>query len=243
MSLTAQERLIIAADFPPHKEHDRKWISDQVLMLADELADTGVIIKVNSALRACGYSLIDEIHARKLRVFADLKLFDIEATLETDGAYLSEVSPYLLTAVCSTGLSGLVALKTALPKTEVLGVTVLTNMTDSDTDIMFSCNVQQAVLRFARIAKVANIGGVISAPYEADMLRKELGKGFTINTPAIRPAWSLVAGDDQNPARVMTPEKAILAGADRIVIGRPITQAKNRRDAVQKTLDEIASVI
>jgi orotidine-5'-phosphate decarboxylase len=242
LHLKPEERLIVAADFIPQNGEGRSWVRKQVLDLADKLADTGVVIKVNSALRACGYDLIDELHARELKVFADLKLFDIKETLTTDGAYLQEASPYLLTTVCSVGIEGMRALKAALPNTQVLGVTVLTNLSDDDTDRMFSCTVSEGVLRFARLAEDANIAGLISSPQEAAMLREEFGTFFSINTPAIRPAWSVVAGDDQNPARVMTPAKAITAGADRIVIGRPITKASDPREAVLRTLEEITAV-
>lgn len=242
LHLKPEERLIVAADFTPLNGEGRSWVQKQVLELADQLADTGVVIKVNSALRACGYDLIDELHARGLKVFADLKLFDIKETLATDGAYLHEAAPYLLTTVCSVGVEGMRALKAALPNTEVLGVTVLTNLKDADTDKMFSCTVSEGVLRFARLAEKAEIDGLISSPKEAHMLRHEFGTFLSINTPAIRPAWSVVAGDDQNPDRVMTPAMAINAGANRIVIGRPITKAANPREAVLRTLEEIATV-
>ncbi len=242
LHLRAEERLIVAADFTPLNGEGRSWVQKQVLDLTDKLADTGVVIKVNSALRACGYDLIDEIHARGLKVFADLKLFDIKETLATDGAYLREAAPYLLTTVCSVGIEGMRALKASLPNTEVLGVTVLTNLKDADTERMFSCTVREGVLRFAHLAEEAEIGGLISSPKEAEMLREKFGTFLSINTPAIRPAWSVVEGDDQNPERIMTPAMAINAGANRIVIGRPITKAVNPREAVLRTLEEIVTM-
>jgi orotidine-5'-phosphate decarboxylase len=108
-TLTLPERLIVAADFEPPKQIlgeiplGQRWVKQRVLELADKLKGTGVIFKVNSALRACGYDLIDELHARGLRVFADLKLSDIKNTLKTDGVLLREAKPEILTVMCTTG--------------------------------------------------------------------------------------------------------------------------------------------
>ncbi len=240
-TLSAAERLIVAADFKPAAPQGAQWARGEVLKLADSLADTGVCLKVNSVLRACGYSLIQEIQSRGLRVFADLKLYDIPETLATDGAFLREAKPAILTTVCSAGVLALSALQRELPETEVLGVTVLTSLKDEDTRAMFVCTTQEAVARFAEVAKAAEIDGLVCSPAEAEFLKAKYGVLLSTNTPAIRPAWAVVKGDDQNPDRVMTPEKAIRAGADRIIIGRPIVQADDRRAAVERTLEEITA--
>lgn len=239
-TLTPAERLIVAADFKPTPPNGKEWVRSRVLELADSLEGTGVYLKVNSALRACGYDLIDEIHVRGLRVFADLKLFDIGGTLSIDGILLKEAKPELLTTVCSAGVAAMQALKAELPDTEVLGVTVLTSLKDADTQAMFTCSTEEAVMRFAQVAANAKIDGLISSPKEAEMLRAKFGIVMSLNTPAIRPKWATVLDDDQNPDRIMTPEKAVRAGADRIVVGRPIVKAEKPYDAVIWTLEEIA---
>lgn len=239
-TLTPAERLIVAADFKPTSPNGKEWVRSRVLELADSLEGTGVYLKVNSALRACGYDLIDEIHVRGLRVFADLKLFDIGGTLSIDGILLKEAKPELLTTVCSAGVIAMQALKDELPETEVLGVTVLTSLKDADTQTMFTCSTEEAVMRFAQVAADAKIDGLISSPKEAEMLRAKFGIVMSLNTPAIRPKWATVLDDDQNPDRIMTPEKAVKAGADRIVVGRPIVRAEKPYDAVMWTLEEIA---
>ena len=247
-TLTPAERLIVAADFKPdgvihnvYTPTPRQWVKQQVLALADSLKGTGVYLKVNSALRACGYDLIDEIRSRGLRVFADLKLIDIGETLSTDGVLIREAKPELLTTMCVAGLTAMQALKAELPDTEVLGVTVLTSLKDADTQAMFTCSTEEAVMRFAQVAADAKIDGLISSPKEAEVLRAKFGIVLSLNTPAIRPTWAIVQGDDQNPERIMTPAKAIKAGADRIVVGRPIVKAEKPYDAVMRTIDEIAS--
>ena len=237
-TLSVAERLIVAADFKP--EHGgRKAVRNKVMKLAKSLYGTGVVLKINSALRSSGYNLIDSIHDRGLKVMADLKLNDIKETLATDGALLREARPELLTVMCGTGLDAMKALKAELPCTEVLGVTVLTNLTEQESLGLYGCSIETAVLRFAHLAKVAGLDGLVSSAKEVEMLRQEFGESFTLNTPAIRPIWAIVPGDDQNPERIMTPEKAIKAGADRIVVGRPIILSKKPYDAVMRTLEEI----
>ena len=241
--LKPEERLIVAADFKPTAPNGRHWVREQVLALAQSLNGTGVCLKLNTVLRACGYNLIHEVQMCGLRVFADLKLFDIGETLGTDGSLLVAAKPEMLTTVCSAGVAAMQSLKAELPGTEVLGVTVLTSLKDADTQTMFNCSVDEAVLRFAQVAADAKIDGLISSPKEAKMLRGTFGDIFSLNTPAIRPVWSIVDADDQSPGRVMTPAEAIQAGADRIIVGRPIVRAANPRDAVMRTIDEIASAM
>lgn len=237
------DRVIVAADYKPGDGLGRAWVRGKVLALADHLANTGVCIKVNSGLRACGYDLIDEIHERGLKVFADLKLHDITETLATDGAILREAHADFLTVTGSVGIAGLSALVCGMPMTDILVITVLTSLNDEDAQMLYGCTAEEAVMRIAKIGARANVAGFVSSPREASKLRSVYGNEYSVNTPGVRPLWSVVAGDDQNPDRVMTPAKAIAAGADRLVIGRPVVQASNPRDAVLRTIDEIASVL
>lgn len=253
--LTPAERLIVAADFKPIKADgkdsfktqvitlaDKDWVRTKVLTLADTLKGTGVYLKVNTALRVCGYDLIGEIQSRGLRVFADLKLFDIGETLSTDGVFLKEAKPELLTTACVVGTTSMQALKAELPDTEVLGVTVLTSLKEPDTEEMFRATIEASVMKFALIAERAGLDGLICAPTDIAYIKSVIKKSMSFNTPAIRPTWAIVPGDDQNPDRIMTPAKAISAGATRIVVGRPIVNDKNPYDAVMRTIEEIGSV-
>jgi orotidine-5'-phosphate decarboxylase len=232
-----EERLIVAADFDPRKVGGKHGVIKSVMKLVRQLQGTGVYIKVNSALRAQGYGLIDEMHGEGVRVFADLKLIDIPNTMETDGALLAECKPELLTVMCAAGIDGMHAVQKTLPDTNVLGVTVLTSLNEEECQAIFSCSTKAGVLRFARMAKLAGLGDLILSPKEVEIVNNRFELGLSLNTPGIRPKWSIVEGDDQS--RVLTPHQAIQNGATRIVIGRPIVQADNPRDAVQRTLDEI----
>lgn len=239
--LGLEERLIVALDFEPDSKdiwHARWNIRHQVLAFAESLRGVGVYVKVNAILRACGYELIEELRKMGLRVFADLKLHDISHTLATDGKFLRAARPEILTVMCNAGTESMRKLKEMLPDTEVLGVTVLTSVTEEDAEqIHGTANVGDTVVRLAHLADKAGIDGLIASPREATVLRSQFGNRFTINTPGIRPLWALVPGDDQK--RVMTPEMAIRAGADRIVVGRPVLEAKDSLVAVRKVLGEI----
>jgi orotidine-5'-phosphate decarboxylase len=249
--LSLSESLIVSADFDPNDApverpqrgvyyaKKRDWVRSQVLRLSDKIHSTGVYLKVNSALRACGYGIIDEIHARGLPVFADLKLFDIPTTLATDGIFLREARPELLTVVISAGLTGLKELKAQLPESEVLGVTVLTSHKERDTRVLFKSSVDDTVLRLGGVAIAAKLDGLVCAPKEARMMQQYCKRRFSINTPGIRFRGELFTNDDQNADRVMTPAQAIRAGVDRIIMGRSVTSAISPLDIVNRVLDEI----
>ncbi|HYF10543.1 MAG TPA: orotidine 5'-phosphate decarboxylase / HUMPS family protein [Candidatus Paceibacterota bacterium] len=245
--LLPSQRLCVAADFKPPPTvapgDRRNYAEKKLLTLADNLTGLGVYLKLNSALRLLGYQILLELHQRGLLSFADLKLFDIDDTLEIDGLFLAGYHPNLLTTVCATGVKGMQKLKAELPSTEVLGVTVLTSLLDSEVNMMFSCATEEAVLLFAGFAKEAGLDGLVSSAVHVQMLRAGFGTLMSLNTPAIRPKHTIVPGDGQNPANIMTPTKAIRLGADRIVVGRPITQAPNPREAAIRTIDEIAQAM
>ncbi len=233
--------LIVAADFKPTRPEANEEVVGKAVSLAEKLRGTGVYLKMNSVLRSGGYPIISNIHYFGVKVFADLKFFDIPETLAIDGMLLREFKPELATVACSTGVKAIQFLKTELPDTELLGVTILTSFNEDDSNAMFTCSTEEAVLRLAGFGQDGGVNGYISSGKEAEVLRAKFGLVMSLNTPAIRPAWAIIPGDDQNPDRIMTPAKAIKAGADRIVVGRPITQAPNPYDAVMRTIDEIAS--
>lgn len=246
IDLKPKERLILPADFKPDGG-GIEGIRRNVLALADAVAGTGVVIKINSALRACGYGLIKDLHDREVSVMADLKLVDIPETMGTDALIIAEYEPELLTVMCCAGIDGMLLVNRSLGVTEVLGVTVLTSLNEEDCQAIFTCSTKAGVLRFARMAQLAGLGGLVLSGVELEVVAKRNELMLSLNTPAIRPAWSVVEGDDQDKGRIMTPARAIASGADRIVVGRPILGAKpndnglpqNPREAVERTIAEI----
>ncbi len=242
-----EERLIVAADYSPKEYKGIQGVKEKVLALAKDLKGLGAYIKVNSPLRAIGYDLIPKLRDLGLKIFADLKLIDIPKTMKIDAEMLKEVRPDILTVMCCAGVDGMRDVQKTLEGiTEVLGVTVLTSLDEDKCDEIFACSPEAGVLKFAHMAQSAGLGGLILSPKEVEIIKSDSKlMSLSLNTPGIRPKWSIVEGDDQ--ARVTTPLQAIKNGSDRLVIGRPITQAgpndkglpQSPREAVERTLEEI----
>jgi orotidine-5'-phosphate decarboxylase len=230
------KRLIVAADYDPDVYGGRKQVKEEILDLAHVLGPTGVCFKINSAVRAIGLDLADDLQSEGLDVFIDWKLVDIKETLDTDAKFLNEVSPKYLTAMCNANVSALTTLKKTLKRTLLLGVTVPTTWDAADCMRVYNCNKDAAVLQLMRVGIQANVDGFICAPKEAPYV-KSFSKRLVI-TPGVRFADEVVQNDDQNPERVMEPQDAIRAGADALVMGRPIIKSKIRSplEATHKAL-------
>jgi orotidine-5'-phosphate decarboxylase len=126
--------------------------------------------------------------------------------------------------------------KLSIPKPKILAVTILTSLKEKDLiEIGIQNNVKDEVLNLAKLAIESGVDGIVCSPLEIELLRKNIGKEPLIVTPGIRPLWS--QKNDQK--RVMTPKEAIEKGADYLVIGRPIIQASNPKQAFLKIIDEI----
>jgi len=241
------ERLVVAADFVPDTT-GRDGVRKKVLALACELQGTGIVIKVNSILRACGYDLIKQIHDLGLQVAADLKIVDIEHTMGIDGALLAEESPEYVTVMGNANVKGMSALRIALPNSELWAVTVLTTFDDNMCEVVFGCTVDEGVLCFAHLAKDAGIRSLILSPKEAKLVKADPKLvDMCMNSPGIRYAWSEVKKDDQ--VRFLTAGDAVASGIHRVVVGRPIlnagpnddpTKPKSRREAAEWILRDIA---
>ena len=239
MNTNIAERIVIAADFKPDSE-GRKGAA-KVVALAQEFKDTGVIIKVNSILRAVGYDLIEELHQLGVKVVADLKLIDIPETMQTDGLLLAEAHPDFVTVMACAEIDGMTLLREALPNTEVWAVTVLTSLDEDLCQQVFASSVKAAVIRLARMAKLAGVGGLVLSPKELEAVRgrREL-KGLTLNTPGIRYPWS-ETGDQK---RFRTAGESVKDGVTRVIVGRPILGAKpNSEGRPQSRLDAFKLIV
>lgn len=195
---------------------------------------------------SAGPEVIRKIHDTGGRVFLDLKFHDIPNTVGAACEAAARMGVFMLNVHCSGGKGMMVSAVQAVnkvaaenkekPVTIVLGVTVLTSMTDHDLkDIGVSKKVPKQVESLALLAKGCGLDGVVASGQEIKIIRKAAGKDFLIVTPGVRPIWA--AHGDQK--RIVTPKEAIDAGASYIVVGRPITQAKDPREAAGKILEEI----
>jgi len=206
--------------------------------LVDELGDSVDIFKIGSQLfTLCGPQIVHYVQGKGKKVFLDLKFHDIPNTVA--GAVKSAVSlkVFMLTVHTQGGGEMLEAAVDAaeekaaalgIPKPLIVGVTVLTSQAAR-------ADLAQTVLERARLAQSTGLDGVVASVEEAAAIRKDLGKGFVIVTPGIRPAGA-EAGDQK---RVATPAAAIKSGSDYLVVGRPIVQDKAPRQAAQKILQEL----
>jgi orotidine-5'-phosphate decarboxylase len=157
-------------------------------------------------------------------VFLDLKLHDIPATVAGAARAVARLRPDVLTVHAVGGPDVVRAAIEAAPGTMVAAVTVLTSLSDGDLDrVGLVGPVSEAVLRLAALSVVAGARGLVCSPREVAAVRAEVGPDVTLITPGVRPAGH--QAHDQ--ARVATPEEAMRAGADLLVIGRPITSASD----------------
>ena len=159
------------------------------------------------------------------KIFLDLKLHDIPNTVKNGLNALAKIKPLLTTIHISGGDQMMLSSKPKKNFTKVLGVSVLTSLNSKQTKKYYNeSNVSLLVKKFAKLAKKNKLDGVVCSPKEIKYIRKQTGKNFIIVTPGIR-INNKIKKDDQK--RIETPRKAIEMGANYLVIGRPITQAKD----------------
>lgn len=229
------DRIIVAVDVQTEA---------QALALVKKLKGKVGVFKIGKELfTACGPSIVKKVQKLGGKVFLDLKFHDIPNTVAKAVAQAAKLGVYMMTIHTSGGPEMMKAAAQAAKENSkkgkepiILGVTVLTSLDDAELKkIGFKYNAEQMVVRLAKMAKEAGLGGIVSSPKEVKKLRKALGKDMALVTPGIRPAWS-VAGDQK---RIMTPKDAVKAGADFMVIGRPITGHKKPAEAAKLIADEI----
>jgi orotidine-5'-phosphate decarboxylase len=211
---------------------------EKALDLVEKLHDEISVFKIGLELfTAEGPEVVRAVRATSENVFLDLKLQDIPNTVGRAVESASRLGASMLTIHLSGG-SEMIRAATAARTNEMLllGVTVLTSATEETLhETGVSGKLDDQVLRLAELGVENGIDGIVASPHEVAVLRREFGDKITIVVPGIRPAWA-EAGDQK---RTMTPREAIEAGADYLVIGRPIVAHPNPRDAVTKILSEL----
>ncbi len=232
-------RVIVALDYPS---------AQPALDIASRLDPALCGVKVGKELfTAAGPALVETLVARRFAVFLDLKFHDIPNTVASACKAAARLGVWMINVHASGGRAMMLAAREALAgipqRPKLIAVTVLTSMAKSDlADIGMHGDPADAVLRLARLAQGAGLDGVVCSAQEARALRAACGVGFNLVTPGIRLAdvSSTSAQDDQK--RVMTPRAALDAGADYLVIGRPITQSADPIATLQRIQREIASL-
>ena len=215
--------------------------------LVTTLSDDVKWFKIGKQLfTAVGPASVKLLHEAKKNIFLDLKFHDIPNTVAGAVASATKIGANIINIHASGGLemmraAGEAAEKQAselsIPKPTLLGVTILTSVDEANFQRDFGTQrkLKNQVAYLAELSQKAGLDGVVASPLEIELIRKVCGNDFVIVTPGVRPAWA--ASNDQQ--RVMTPGEAINAGADYIVVGRPITAADNPREAARTILQEI----
>jgi orotidine-5'-phosphate decarboxylase len=228
-TVRARDRLIAALDIPTQTE---------ALNLVRDLSPEVAFFKVGLQLyTTAGLEIVRAVLATGAKVFLDLKLHDIPNTVAGTVESAGQLGVQMLT-IHLTGGDEMIRAAVAARKNNllILGVTVLTS-TDEQTlrQVGISDKICDHVLRLAKLGVDAGIDGLVTSPREVKMLRAQFGAKIKLVVPGIRPSWS-EAGDQK---RVMTPREALEAGADYLVIGRPIIAHSQPREAATKILNEI----
>ena len=246
MSFDAHPRssLIVALDFDS---------LSSAVRFAKQVADLVGMFKIGSQLyTAAGPEAVREIAALGPGVFLDLKFHDIPNTVAAAILSCAAMPGVQLVNVHALGGHAMLhaaaqAISAAQPmgadRPRLLAVTILTSMNDKAMrEVGISGAPQTRVVKLAQVAKEAGVDGVVASVKEARAIRKACGREFLIVTPGVRPKEKGVGAKDDDQARTATPSEAIRAGADFLVVGRPILAAPDARVATQAIVDEIAAV-
>jgi len=228
-----RERLIVALDVPNARRAQE---------LVGALGECAGFFKVGLQLYSAeGPRVVQDLVSSGRKVFLDLKFHDIPSTVVEAVKVAAGLGLAMLSVHAGGGEKMLRAATQAAGSSPhppmIVAVTVLTSLTDADLEqIGVSGRTLEQTLRLASLARAAGCGGMVVSPQEIKELRARLGTGFVIVAPGVRPT-GFPLGDQM---RTMTPREAIAAGANHIVVGRPITQAKDPRAAANSILKEIA---
>lgn len=230
-----EKPLIIALDF------ETNYQCEALLENLDLKADKNGFVKIGLELFVqYGYDIIKALQSRQLKIFLDLKLCDIPNTVERTCALIAKWQVEMLTIHASGGAKMIQAAKRGLSsapnQTKLLVVTQLTSLSESEiqNELNIPLTSQENVLSLAKLAAINGADGVICSAQEVPLIKQQIGPNFLCITPGIRPKWS--ATNEQQ--RIVTPKEARELGSDGIVIGRPITAAKDSHLAYQTIVKE-----
>ena len=232
MDINTKDRLIFALDVPE---------IEQAKKLVEELADSVSFYKIGMELMMTGhyFALLDWLVEKNKKVFVDLKLFDVPQTVAKAVKRLSQRGAYFTTVHGNQSM--MEAAAAAKGDLKILAVTALTSLDQGDlNDMGFLCDVQDLVVSRARRALAAGCDGIVASGLELERIRSEVNRKLVIVTPGIRPVENR-STDDQK--RIVSVEQAFQRGADHIVVGRPIKNAANPKQAAEMMQETILNSI
>ncbi|MDD2511403.1 MAG: orotidine-5'-phosphate decarboxylase [Syntrophomonas sp.] len=237
--MQAKQRIILALDVDSR---------EQALALVKDLAPHVGAFKVGMQLfNSCGPDIVEEINQLGGRVFLDLKFHDIPNTVAAAGRAITRLKCFMFNVHAAGGREMMrqvaeevedEAKRLFAPVPLSLAVTVLTSISQRELEEEIGVKgmkLPDLVVKWALMAQECGMSGVVSSPQEIVAIRAACGPDFKIVTPGIRPAWS----ETNDQKRITTPRQALEMGADFMVIGRPITQAKNPVEAALKIIAEL----
>lgn len=225
--------IIVALDFADE---------NSALTLVDQLEPGRCRLKVGKELfTRSGPALVSKLVKQGFDVFLDLKFHDIPNTVAKACQAGADLGVWMINVHAMGGRKMLEAAREAIPANEnfpkLIAVTVLTSMGEEDLkDIGLNASPAEQVKRLALLTNECGLDGVVCSPQEISLLRETISNKFDLVTPGIRPQWS-VTGDQK---RIMTPAEAMQQGSNYLVIGRPITQAEQPMQALEKIEKELA---
>lgn len=232
--MACQSPVIVALDFQ---------YREQALEVADQLDPAKCRVKVGKELFTReGPDILKALHKKGFEVFLDLKFHDIPNTVAKACTVAADLGVWMVNVHASGGRRMMEAARKAVEQagtgTQLIAVTVLTSMERSDlADLGLDIEPLEQVKRLATLTRDCGLHGVVCSAQEAPILKPMFGGNFKLVTPGIRPAGA-DAGDQR---RVMTPQDAVAAGVDYMVIGRPIAQSPNPKAALNAVLASLQS--
>jgi len=230
--IAPRDRLIVALDLPSVAAAEA---------MIERLGDSVTFYKIGYQLGyAGGLPLAKQLAGNGKKVFLDLKLHDIGNTVARGVESVAKLGATFLTVHAYPQTMKAAVEARAGSGLKILAVTVLTSYDDNDLHAAgYGLNVADLVEARAKQAQVLGVDGIVSSPEEAAALRKIVGHEINLVTPGIRPTWS-ATGDQK---RIMTPARAIVAGADYLVVGRPVMDAADPKAAAESIHAEIAEAL
>ena len=235
----AAGRVMVALDYPDAAAAEA---------LVRSLEGIPCYLKVGMQLfYAAGPAFVASLKERGYKVFLDLKMHDIPNTVKGGSNSITKLGVDVFNVHAAGGLKMMEAARegveaalsgdSSLKRPLIIAVTQLTSTSQSvlNDEIGIGGTVEDAVIRYAKLAKQAGLGGVVASPQEVQMIKAACGLEFKTITPGIRPAGA----DVNDQTRIMTPREALEQGTDYMVIGRPITAAADPRAALQSIIKEL----